>query len=374
MAPERFRGTSDRRGDVYSLGATLYELLALRPPFEESDQIRLIERIGNDAPAPPRQLERNIPRDLETIVLKALANDPHDRFGSAGDVAAELRRFIEGRPIRSRPVSSVERFWRLCKREPWLAGANIAAGILMIVLAASAFVSRKQAEALTVERGRSDTAALEARSSAVDAYTAQARAGRFSGRHGQRFETLKAVSQAIKLLGGLPPRPDSTSRRESLRDLAIAALALPDLEPTSRVIHQPPGVIAAAFDATITRYALRLRDGTISVRRVADNQQIARFRATVDGTSIYFGLSPNGRYLASTEETGHVVTLVWDVDRARSPLATLGPFQIRSDSARTAASSPCSIKVAGSSCTTLQPARPPRPWASIGARRAGLSS
>ena len=130
MAPERFRGTSDRRGDIYSLGATLYELLALRPPFEESDQIRLIERIRNDAPAPPRQLDRNIPRDLETIVLKALAKDPKDRFGSAGELADELRRFVEGRPIRSRPVSVVERFWRWCKRDPWLAGANIAAALL----------------------------------------------------------------------------------------------------------------------------------------------------------------------------------------------------------------------------------------------------
>ncbi len=135
MAPERFRGTSDRRGDIYSLGATLYELLTLRPPFEETDQIRLIERIRNDAPAPPRQLDRNIPRDLETIVLKALAKDPQDRFGSAGELADELRRFVEGRPIRSRPVSVAERFWRWCKRDPWLAGANIAAALLTTVLA-----------------------------------------------------------------------------------------------------------------------------------------------------------------------------------------------------------------------------------------------
>ena len=142
--------------------------------------------------------------------------------------------------------------------------------VLAVASTSAAIVFRNQAEALTLERGRSDTAALDARSSAVDAYTAQARAGRFSGRPGQRFETLKAVSQATKLLDGLPPRPDSASRRESLRDLAIAALALPDLQPTGRVIHRPPGAIAAAFDATMTRYALRFRDGTISVRRVAE--------------------------------------------------------------------------------------------------------
>ena len=130
MAPERFRGTSDRRGDIYSLGATLYELLALRPPFEETDQIRLIERIRNDAPPPPRQLDRNIPRDLETIVLKALAKEPGGPVrlgGGDGRRAAAVRR---GRPIRSRPVSVVEQFWRWCKRDPWLAAASIAAAAL----------------------------------------------------------------------------------------------------------------------------------------------------------------------------------------------------------------------------------------------------
>ena len=68
-------------------------------------------------------------------MLKALAKDPKDRFGSAGELADELRRFVESRPIRSRPMSVVERFWRWCKRNPWLAGASIAAAPLTIVLA-----------------------------------------------------------------------------------------------------------------------------------------------------------------------------------------------------------------------------------------------
>ncbi len=79
MAPERFRGQADGRGDVYALGLTLYELLALRPAFDESDRARLIERILHDSPSPPRQLDRHIPRDLETIVLKAMAREPAER-------------------------------------------------------------------------------------------------------------------------------------------------------------------------------------------------------------------------------------------------------------------------------------------------------
>ena len=73
MAPERFDGHSDRRGDVYSLGVTLYELLTLRPAFTATDQARLIREVLHSAPPPPREVDRRIPRDLETIVLKAMA-------------------------------------------------------------------------------------------------------------------------------------------------------------------------------------------------------------------------------------------------------------------------------------------------------------
>ena len=93
MAPERFRGVTDPLGDVYSLGATLYELLTLKPAFAERDQARLIDQITHEPPAPLRQHDRRIPRDLETIVLKALAKDPKDRFaigGRAGGRAAAV--------------------------------------------------------------------------------------------------------------------------------------------------------------------------------------------------------------------------------------------------------------------------------------------
>ena len=102
MAPERFNGWSDPRSDVYALGATLYELLTLRPAFEESDRVKLIERVLHESPPPLRQLDRRIPRDLETIVLKALAKEPGERYATAGQLAEDLRRFVAGRPILAR--------------------------------------------------------------------------------------------------------------------------------------------------------------------------------------------------------------------------------------------------------------------------------
>ena len=188
--------------------------------------------------------------------------------------------------------------------------------VLAVVSSVAAVVYRNQARALSVERGRSDAAALDARWRAVDAYTAQAQGGRFSGRPGRRFDSLEAVSQATKLLDGLPPGPETASRRETLRDLAIACLALPDVKPTGRVITVPSGVIKSAFDPTMTRYALRFRDGAISVRRVADDHEIARFRTRGDRDVFVFGFSRDGRYLATDYNHGNSL-IVWDVDGGR---------------------------------------------------------
>jgi serine/threonine protein kinase/tetratricopeptide (TPR) repeat protein len=153
MAPERFRGVTDPRGDVYALGATLYELLTLQPAFSEQDQARLIDQVTHQPPAPLRQHDRNVPRDLETVVIKALAKDPADRFATAGELRDELQRFLESRPIWSRPVGLTEQFWRWCKRNPGLAVANISAALLTITLAVgattAAFIYRNQRNALS---------------------------------------------------------------------------------------------------------------------------------------------------------------------------------------------------------------------------------
>ena len=134
MAPERLRGVTDRGGDIYALGATLYELLTLHPAFDEQDQARLIDQIAHQPPSPLRSHDRHIPRDLETLVLKAMAKDPKDRFATAGELADELRRFLESRPILSRPVGLVGRLWRWYKRNPRLAAATILAASLLTAL------------------------------------------------------------------------------------------------------------------------------------------------------------------------------------------------------------------------------------------------
>jgi tetratricopeptide (TPR) repeat protein len=138
MAPERFEGRSDLHGDIYSLGLTLYELLVGKPAFPETERHRLIQQVTSQDPAPPRKLNPAIPRDLETIVLKAIARDPSHRYATAGELAADLKCFVEDRPVRARRVRLPERFWRWCRRNPAL--ASLTAG-LVVLLAALALVS-----------------------------------------------------------------------------------------------------------------------------------------------------------------------------------------------------------------------------------------
>ena len=135
MAPEQLEGLSDRRTDVYSLGLTLYELLTLRPAFDATNRGKLLRQVSHDTPPRPRNLNRTIPRDLETIVLKATAREPERRYQSAGDLAEDLERFLDDRPIRARRASLVEHGWRWCRRNPALASVSALALTLLVVVA-----------------------------------------------------------------------------------------------------------------------------------------------------------------------------------------------------------------------------------------------
>jgi len=133
MAPEQFGGHTDQRSDIYSLGLTLYELLTLHSAYEETDPSRLMQRITQGPPLAPSLVCRNIPRDLETIILKAISHDASQRYQSAALLADDLDRFLADRPIRARRVGPVERLGRWCRRNKSLAGLT-GATLLLIVL------------------------------------------------------------------------------------------------------------------------------------------------------------------------------------------------------------------------------------------------
>ena len=256
-----------------------------------------------------------------------------------------------------------------CRREPWLAGANVAAALSIIALAATATTAaiiysrpggRTQASsAVAPTSGRHD-----ARSNRRSMPTPRkARDGRSSGRAGQRFETLK----------GGQPRYQAARQPSTQARLGPARVASrpgdrcnsrrPDLQPTGRVIHRPPGAIATAFDSTMTRYALQFRDGTI---------RCAASPTTRTRPSLSPCCSPHRPFQLQPRRPGRTrpppmtrvwashgaafCVTVWDVDREcgrrERPRVRPGP----ADPAPTANGSPSLIVAEGSSCTTWQPA------------------
>jgi WD40 repeat protein/serine/threonine protein kinase len=139
MSPEAFEGKSDVRSDVYSLGLTLYELLTFRPAFEERNRHRLIKQVTDTGPAPRDRLNRAIPRDLATIVHKAMDREPGRRYATANELAADLHRFLDDEPIQARRASAAERLLRWARHHPGVALSLATIGMLLVTLTAGSF-------------------------------------------------------------------------------------------------------------------------------------------------------------------------------------------------------------------------------------------
>ena len=118
MSPERFEGRCDARADVYSLGVTLYEMLLLQPAFTSTNQLELMDQISNLEPRRPRAVDSRIPRDLETIVVKAMEKEPTRRYQSAREMEEDLHRFLEDEPIQARKVVACGTIRPLVAAEP----------------------------------------------------------------------------------------------------------------------------------------------------------------------------------------------------------------------------------------------------------------
>jgi WD40 repeat protein len=154
MSPEQVTAPAkvDGRADVYGLGVVLYEVLTGERPFRGLPHL-VLHQVVHDEPRQPRKLNDAVPRDLETITLKCLAKEPGQRYQSARDLAEDLQRWLEGRPIQARRVGVFERTWRWSRRNPKLAGA-LGAAVLFLVL--GTLVSSLLAVQALAEAGRAD--------------------------------------------------------------------------------------------------------------------------------------------------------------------------------------------------------------------------
>ncbi len=169
IPPEGFSGQWDERSDVYSLGLTLYELLVLRPVFEGDDFNQLVKTISSvHSPTHHAGRIEGGARDLETIIFKAVEREPHRRYSSAGELADELQRYLDGVPIKARPVSTMEKTLRWAKRSPAAAGLSALTLLVAFVglpivlwlwLQSSSALRTVEAQQQSIEDGRRDAEA-----------------------------------------------------------------------------------------------------------------------------------------------------------------------------------------------------------------------
>ncbi len=312
MEPERFVGQCDARADVYALGLTLYELLVLRPAFPVSDRLQLLESIRNHEPVRPRLVDRRIPRDLETVVLKAIEKDPRQRYASADALAEDLRRYLADEPIRVRRTQWYERTWRWCRRNPWVAGL-IAAVILSLalgVVTASAFAIRADASAVQAQQDRD-----VARRKLIDSYLSEADAIRMSRRPGQRFGALRRIRDALGVGAEIGLHEDEKVRA---RNIAIAALCLPDLEPGPQWSSGPDRQLPDELDPLFRKHIALCDYCSANLPRPIHSLKLGSL------------FSPDGRFAmyGADEYVKHFCTgvRVWRIDGAK-PVCILNDLE-----------------------------------------------
>jgi WD40 repeat protein len=361
MAPERLRGHADARSEVYSLGLTLYELCTLRAAVEGQDRVSLVRHIEQSQPPAPSLLVPNIPRDLETIILKSIDKLPEHRYRSAADLAADLRLFLADRPILSRRSLWTERLWRWCRRNPVPAvlTACVAALLAVVVVGSLLFAvfTGRQASMLAVEKGRAEVAeqvAIGAKEQAIRrlyvSCLGQARAGRWSARPGQYYETLASLTQAAEVLPTLGlPEGEMQRRRLILRNEAIAAMPLIDVREAKRWNVASGWTCTVAFTSDYSCYAQSDSEGNVVIRQVRDDATLARFPAPGQRAWVLV-FSPDGRFLAGKFHRGAPrptppMIRVWDCSSRRLVLAldgvtSSGKMAFRPDSAQLAVVGP----------------------------------
>ncbi len=293
MAPEQAGATRHevtQATDVYSIGAILYTLLTQQPPFECETPLETVEQVKTREPARPSALNSRLDPDLETICLKCLEKNPHDRYSSAGELADELDRYLAGMPIRARPVSSLELAWRWCRRYP--AVSSLGSGVILLLLA------------LTVV---SWVLTYRMRESLWHSNLERARRGRVSAAVGQRLQSLEAIATAAEM------RPDLRLRNE-----AIACLALTDLREIEVpvAVGEPRGTVAA-LDPDSRRAAWWDDAGTITIVRRSDGVVIRTCHALRGpvGYAASLRFSSDGRLLAASDVgLGRRLLQVWDLE------------------------------------------------------------
>ncbi len=313
MSPEQARAARrpvDGRTDVYSLGATLYEFLAQRPAFDGRTPQEVVHKILERDPVPPRKLNRSVPRDLETIVLKAMAKERRDRYQSAASFGDDLNRWLRTEPIEARRIGPVGRATRWCRRNRAVAALGALVFVVMCLGIGGITWQWRQTEVArddaVVERNRvrrerdAKEMALEEKQAAYDA------------KQKAFAETQKALGEKQKALTdrerALEEERASRRRAEGLR-LSAQSTALLEKSPSLALL--------LALEGEARSPGLLANNALVSAIDRSEVEQIVMRHGGGVREAVY---SPDGARVLTHWST-HEARL-WDPDSGE-PVATL---------------------------------------------------
>jgi len=320
MSPEQAGGRTREiaaASDIYSLGAVLYELLTGQPPFASDSDVEVLRRVMIDDPTRIRIRRPDAPRDLETICAKCLEKEPAKRYATAGDLAADLRRFLAGEPIHARRAGPAEIAWKWSRRRPTAAAliavcaASLVAGVVGIAIYNETL--RDAAHEAELQAAHAEELTREAQSQAARAeqllYAGDMRAAQLALQRNRAPEAQELLDRHQPVAGG----PD---RREFAFGFLVTTL---EANYAALEAHPAP-VYSVAFSPSGPHIATACGDGNLRIFSLPGLEYI-RTRLAHQGGANEVAWSPNGRIVATGGEDGKI--RLWETVHWRE-IASLG--------------------------------------------------